>query len=127
MRDLAALLNSLVNIDRHSLIAILVSEAEAAQRSENLLDNALPRSAQNNARPWIASLGSTRSCAFSNAATLRRTCASATSNFANPLNKSCVREPPGDPPLKERCGIHRRERWRLRGSLRKAAKEKSHK
>ena len=33
MRDLDALLNSLVNIDRHSLIAILTSEAEAARRS----------------------------------------------------------------------------------------------
>ena len=33
MRDLAALLTSLVNIDRHSLIAILTSVAEAAQRS----------------------------------------------------------------------------------------------
>jgi hypothetical protein len=35
MRDLDALLNSLVNIDRHSLIAILTSEAEAGQRSVN--------------------------------------------------------------------------------------------
>ena len=35
MRDLDALLNSLVNIDRHSLIAILASEAEAGQRSVN--------------------------------------------------------------------------------------------
>jgi len=33
MRDLHALLTSLVNIDRNSLIAILTSEAEAAQRS----------------------------------------------------------------------------------------------
>jgi hypothetical protein len=33
MRDIAALLTSLVNIDRHSLIAILTSESEAAQRS----------------------------------------------------------------------------------------------
>jgi hypothetical protein len=33
MRDIAALLTSLVNIDRHSLIAILTSEAEAARRS----------------------------------------------------------------------------------------------
>ena len=32
MRDLDALLNSLVNIDRNSLIAILFSEVEAAQR-----------------------------------------------------------------------------------------------
>jgi hypothetical protein len=33
MRDLDALLTSLVNIDRHSLIAILSSEADAARRS----------------------------------------------------------------------------------------------
>ncbi len=32
MRDLDALLNSLVNIDRDSLVAILSSEAEAAER-----------------------------------------------------------------------------------------------
>ena len=32
MRDLDALLNSLVNIDRNSLVAILISEAEAAKR-----------------------------------------------------------------------------------------------
>ena len=32
-RNLDALLTSLVNIDRHSLIAILTAEAEAAQRS----------------------------------------------------------------------------------------------
>ena len=32
MRDLDALLNSLVNIDRNSLVAILIAEAEAAQR-----------------------------------------------------------------------------------------------
>lgn len=35
MRELDAFLNSLVNIDRHSLVAILSSEAEAAQRSVN--------------------------------------------------------------------------------------------
>jgi hypothetical protein len=33
MRDLASLLDSLLKIDRHSLIAILTSEAELAQRS----------------------------------------------------------------------------------------------
>jgi hypothetical protein len=32
MRDLDALLNSLVNIDRNSLLAILTSEAETAQQ-----------------------------------------------------------------------------------------------
>jgi hypothetical protein len=35
MRDLDALLNSLVNVDRASLVAILSSEAEAAQRLVN--------------------------------------------------------------------------------------------
>ena len=35
MRDLDALLNSLVNIDRDSLVAVLSSEAEAAQRIVN--------------------------------------------------------------------------------------------
>ena len=35
MRDLDALLNSLVNIDRNSLIAILSSEAEAARQFVN--------------------------------------------------------------------------------------------
>ena len=35
MRDLDALLNSLVNIDRNSLIAILSSEAEATRQSVN--------------------------------------------------------------------------------------------
>jgi len=35
MRDLDALLNSLVNIDRNSLVAILLSEAEAAKRLAN--------------------------------------------------------------------------------------------
>ncbi|MEA2959831.1 MAG: hypothetical protein QOJ58_5870, partial [Alphaproteobacteria bacterium] len=33
MRDLDALLNSLINIDRKSLIAILSFEAEAARQS----------------------------------------------------------------------------------------------
>ena len=35
MRDLDALLNSLVNIDRDGLVAILSSEAEAAERLAN--------------------------------------------------------------------------------------------
>jgi hypothetical protein len=35
MRDLDALLNSLVNIDRDSLVAILSSETEAADRLAN--------------------------------------------------------------------------------------------
>jgi hypothetical protein len=35
MRDLDALLNSLVNIDQDSLVAILSSEAEAAERLAN--------------------------------------------------------------------------------------------
>src|SRR5262249_20405381 len=39
VRDLDALLNSLVNIDRDSLVAILSSEAEAAERLASHLRN----------------------------------------------------------------------------------------
>ena len=47
MRDLDALLNSLVNIDRNSLIAILSSESEAAQR---LVNSARQRTASQRAK-----------------------------------------------------------------------------
>ena len=47
MRDLDALLHSLVNIDRDSLIAILSSEAEAAQR---LVNSARQRTASQRAK-----------------------------------------------------------------------------
>src|SRR5437660_1347159 len=47
LRDLDALLNSLVNIDRNSLIAILSSEAEVAQRS---VDSARQRTASQRAK-----------------------------------------------------------------------------
>jgi hypothetical protein len=47
MRDLDALLNSLVNIDRNSLIAILTSEVEAAQQ---LVNSARQRTASQRAK-----------------------------------------------------------------------------
>jgi hypothetical protein len=47
MRDLDALLNSLANIDCNSLVAILVSESEAAQR---LVDAARQRTASQRAK-----------------------------------------------------------------------------
>jgi hypothetical protein len=47
MRDLDAFLNSLVNIDRNSLIAILTSEVEAAQQ---LVNSARQRSASQRAK-----------------------------------------------------------------------------
>ena len=47
MRDLDALLNSLVNIDRDSLVALLFSEAEAAQR---LVNSARQRTASQRAK-----------------------------------------------------------------------------
>jgi hypothetical protein len=47
MRDLDALLNSLVNIDRNSLVAILASEAEAARR---LVNSARERTASQRAK-----------------------------------------------------------------------------
>jgi hypothetical protein len=47
MRDLDALLNSLVNIDRNSLIEILSSESEAAQQ---LVNSARQRTASQRAK-----------------------------------------------------------------------------
>ena len=47
MRDLDALLHSLVNIDRNSLVAILSSESEAAQR---LVNSARQRTASRRAK-----------------------------------------------------------------------------
>ena len=47
MRDLDALLNSLVNIDRNSLIAILTSEVDAAQQ---LVNSARQRTASQRAK-----------------------------------------------------------------------------
>ena len=55
MRDLDPLLNSLVNIDRKSLIAILSSEAEAAESP--LLDSARLRSAPSGMKPNALPLG----------------------------------------------------------------------
>ncbi len=47
MRDIDALLNSLVSIDRNSLVAILASEADAAR---HLVDDARQRTASQRAR-----------------------------------------------------------------------------
>ena len=47
MRDLDALLHSLVNVDRASLVAILSAEAEAAQR---LVNSAHQRTASQRAK-----------------------------------------------------------------------------
>ena len=91
MRDLDPLLNSLVNIDRKSLIAILSSEAEAARQ---LVTAARQRTASQRAKRHEAERLAARAvgcCPSSSTATSRRTCPSATSNSANPLNKSCVR------------------------------------
>jgi hypothetical protein len=90
MRDLDALLSSLVNIDRNSLIAILSSETEAAKR---LIDSARQRTFSqraNDARPWSVPLGSTGFCLSSSMAKYHRTCLRVTSFFADPLKISCV-------------------------------------
>ncbi|WP_156042102.1 hypothetical protein [Bradyrhizobium sp. URHD0069] len=50
MRDLDALLNSLVNIDRNSLVAILASEAEAAKRLVNSARDELLRNVPSDTR-----------------------------------------------------------------------------
>ena len=57
MRDLDALLNSLVNIDRNSLVAIPISQAEAAKR---LVNAARQRSASQRAKRHEAEQRATR-------------------------------------------------------------------
>ncbi len=51
MRDLESLLNSLVNIDRNSLVAILSSESEAAQQ---IVNSARQRTASQRAKRHAA-------------------------------------------------------------------------
>ena len=51
MRDLESLLNSLVNIDRDSLVAILSSESEAAQQ---IVNSARQRTASQRAKRHAA-------------------------------------------------------------------------
>ena len=51
MRDLDALLNSLLNVDRDSLVVILSSESEAAQR---LVNSARQRTASQRAKRNVA-------------------------------------------------------------------------
>jgi hypothetical protein len=91
MRDLDALLNSLINIDRNSLVAILTSEADAARRSVN---SARQRTASQRAKRHEAVQRAARIeriCRSSSMATSHRTCLGTKSNSANLLNKSCVR------------------------------------
>ena len=77
MRDLDALLNSLVNIDRNSLVASLSSESEAAQRFR--LVSAPLRSAPSDTRRFRVRLGSIGFWRSSSKATRRRRCQSAMS------------------------------------------------
>ena len=91
MHDIDALLNSLVNIDRNSLIAIFLRKPKPPGGLRIPLDCALLRSALNGTRPNCGPLGSTASCPSSSGAISQRPCLRATSNFANPSNKSCVR------------------------------------
>jgi hypothetical protein len=89
MRDLDALLNSLVNIDRNTLIAILTSEAEAAQQ---LVNSARQRTASQRAKRHEAVERAARIgfCRSSSMARWRRRCPSATSRSANLLKTDCA-------------------------------------
>lgn len=98
MRDLTSLLNSVVNIERNSLVAILASEAEAAQRSVN------------SARQRTASQRAKRRAALDHLARVERILcyfqhgdiapdmSERDSELCKSLEVACVR-PPGDPPL----------------------------
>ena len=97
MRDLDTLLNSLVNIDAKASLQLLFRRKPPSHLSV-LLDR---RTASQDKTTRGSNLlaGSTGSCPFSNTATLHRTCLRATSNSANPLNKSPrARGQPSGPP-----------------------------
>jgi len=92
MRDIDALLHSLVNIDRKSLIAILISEADAVRQLVNAARqrNAPLPSVQNCARPNSAPPGSTGCCRSFGTATLQPACRIATLSSVKPSRKSFV-------------------------------------
>jgi antitoxin VapB len=91
MRDIAALLNSLVNIDRNSLIAILSSEAEAARQfvSAARQRTASQRAERRDAEQCVARLD--RMLSFFSTAASDPGCHRATSSSAGLLNRSCMR------------------------------------
>jgi hypothetical protein len=96
MRDLDALLNSLVNVDRASLVAILSSEAEAAQR---LVNSARQRTASQRAKRHAAVERAARIehiLSFFKHGNVRGRCPRPTSCSANPLTKDCVRAVSGN-------------------------------
>ena len=92
MRDLDALLGSLVNIDRNSLIALLSSEFEAAKRVAQSVRHrtAFQRAKRQERRsePLI----STGFCRSYGTKKFRRRCLKVMLQFAYLLSKSCVRE-----------------------------------
>jgi len=91
MRDIDTLLNSLVNIDRNSLVAILSSEAGAARQ---LITAARSRTASQRAKRRDAEQHAARldrMLLFFNTATSCPACHRATSSSAGSSNKSFVR------------------------------------
>jgi hypothetical protein len=88
VRYLDALLNSLVNIDRDSLVAILSSEAEAAERLANSIRTRT--STQRLKRQQAVELATriNRILLFSGMTKLGRTCRTSISLFANLLSAS---------------------------------------
>jgi len=90
MRDIDALLHSLVNIDRKSLIAILISEADAVRQ---LVNAARQRNASQRAKLREAEQpppGSTGCCRSFGTATLQPACRIATLSSVKPSRKSFV-------------------------------------
>ena len=88
MRDLDALLNSLVNIDRDSLVAILTSEAEAAERLANSIRTRTGTQRLKRQQAVELAARSTGFCFFSGMTKPGRTCRTPISLFANLLSAS---------------------------------------
>jgi hypothetical protein len=91
MRDLDDLLNSLVKIDRKSLIAILSSEAEADRQlvSAARERTASPRTKRREAVEHLARVD--RILSFFQHGDIAPDMSEDASNSANPLNKRCAR------------------------------------
>jgi hypothetical protein len=88
MRDLDALLNSLVNIDRDSLVAILSSEAEAAERLANSIRTRTSTQRLKRLQVVERAARINRILVFSSIMKPGRTCRTPISLFANLLSAS---------------------------------------
>ena len=92
MRDLDALLGSLVNINRNSLIALLSSDPKRPNEWRNRFAIERHFSAPSDRKRRSEPLVSTGFCRSYGTKKFRRRCLKVILQFADLLSKSCVRE-----------------------------------